>query len=161
MNKFQKGVFAVYVLALALCIFPIIRSEAADKYSSPISLGIRGESPYAIKLIKGNVLTYYKYKYGTDAHGEYCIVRVGSYKKAKVTPKTKYWVGNIRKLSVNGNRYQSKYLHRVTRQEFFSGKTIWTQNDIRHSYLCQMCSTKFTIKKGKIVRIVRYGFHGG
>lgn len=161
MKKFQKNVFAVYMLVLALCIFPIIRSEAAVKYYSPISLGIHRESHYAIKSIKGNVLTYIKYKYGTDAHGEFCIVRSGSYKKAKVTPRTKYWVGNTRKLSATGNRYQSKYLHRVTRQEFFSGKTIWTQKEIRHSYLCQMCNTKFTIKNGKIARIVRYGFHGG
>ena len=62
MKKFQKNVFAVYVLVLALCIFPIIRSEAADKYYSPISLGIHRESHYAIKPRKRNVLTYFKYK---------------------------------------------------------------------------------------------------
>lgn len=62
MKKFQKSVFAVYVLVLVLCTFPIIRSEAADKYYSPISLGIRRESHYVIKSIKGNVLTYFKYK---------------------------------------------------------------------------------------------------
>lgn len=159
--KLKKKTMFLVVLAVVLCFMTRgeIKVTAAVKYYSPRSLGITNESSYKIKSLKGNVLTYYRWKvktktyhYKGTTYGDDVSVRAGRYKKAKITPKTKYYISDASKFSWANQENQSKqkYIRRVSKKEFFN-------KDSYHLYTCTSTGhdTYIIVKKGKVTRIVQ------
>lgn len=166
--KLKKKAMFLVVLALMLSIMSrgVIKVSAAGKYYSPSSLGITNESCYKIKSLKGNTLTYYKWKvktktyhYKGTTYTEDVSVRTGAYKKAKITPKTKYYIADASKFSwanqANGSK--QKYIRKVSKKEFFKAGPY-----ALCTYTCKSTAhnTYITVKNGKITRIVQIHIAG-
>lgn len=151
-------------LVLMICLLALIPSgsvQAATKYYSCKELGINNFTNQAIKSLKGNVVTYYKYKWKEDKERGYVYtVRIGNYNKAKITKQTKYYAADTNyyyqatKKGVS-DYFQVRHLRKLNKKQFFNkennfniGKNRYTDS---HSHM------KISIKNGKITRIVQYG----
>ena len=92
---------AVVILIMAMCCMLGNRTIVkAQKYYSLKELGLSGctedNVDYGILSIKGNTMKYVKYKFSEETKR---WLRVGGIKTAKLTSKTKYYMGNADKLS--------------------------------------------------------------
>lgn len=103
------------------------------------------------------MLTYYKWKIKTKTYNykgtsykQDVRVRTGAYKKAKITPKTKYYMADASKFSWanQANAAKQKYIRKVSKKEFFN-------KDSYHTYTCKNCDMYITVKNGKITCIVQ------
>lgn len=88
----KRNMILTWVL-LVICMLAIPVKANAKKYYSMEELGVSkfsGTPYYEIGSWKGNTITYRKYdtSKGSDRP------KIGSWKKAKITKKTKYYVGN-------------------------------------------------------------------
>lgn len=91
--------FAILCLAMC-CVLGNRTTVKAQKYYSLRELGLSGctddNVDYGILSIKGNTLRYVIYKYSSETKR---WLRVGGTKTAKLTSKTKYYMGNADQIS--------------------------------------------------------------
>lgn len=92
---------AFVILCLAMCyMFGNRTTVKAQKYYSLKEIGLSGctedDVDYGILSIKGNTMRYVIYKYSSETKR---WLRVGGTKTAKLTSKTKYYMGNADQIS--------------------------------------------------------------
>lgn len=99
--KSGKRLFGIFVLFIGvLVILGNGKTAEAGKYYSLQEVGLYGcttdDTNYTIVSIQGNTIKYIKYQYIKKK----CVWRrVKGIKKAKLTSKTKYYMGNSEKVS--------------------------------------------------------------
>lgn len=106
MKSKKKTIFMTCIL-LMVCTFIIPMTASAKKYYSMEKLGVPGYvgAPYyQIRSWKGNTITYRKYDTSTSSKKP----KTGKWKKAKITSKTKYYVGDAKHFNKVVNRYVDK-----------------------------------------------------
>lgn len=90
-----------------VCTFIIPMTASAKKYYSMGQLGVPGYSGtpyYQIRSWKGNTITYRKY----DTSKSSKKPKTGKWQKAKITGKTKYYVGDAKHFDKVVDRYVDK-----------------------------------------------------
>lgn len=154
-------VFVVFFMALAVCMTSS-ETAFAKKYYSLQEIGLSGctkdNVDYGILSVKGKTVKYVKYKLSKQTN---CWVKVGETKTAKVTSKTKYYMGNASKVSTavkseksNSKKQAAKKTMRRKQRNINTEKWITRTNKskIKNS-LCPR-NNEIRISKGKITKIL-------
>ncbi|MDE6434153.1 MAG: hypothetical protein K2L07_07970 [Lachnospiraceae bacterium] len=153
-------IFVILVIAFAVCM---IHSETAfaKKYYSLQEIGLSGctndNVDYGILSVKGKTVKYVKYRLSKQTNR---WVKVGETKTAKITSKTKYYMGNASKVSSavkSGNGSSKKQTAKKTMRRNHNINTEkWITRTNKSKIKKSLCSrnNEICISKGKITKIL-------
>lgn len=141
----KKGsYFGILFMLAGVLLLGADETVEAKKYYSLQNIGLSGcaedDIDYSILSIRGNTVRYVKYEFSED---DYEWVAVGKIQKARLTPQTKYYMGNLSKLlkriqkgdTVDGAKWMSRVRKGMVKKE-----VLGRYNEIR-------------VKNGRVVKI--------
>ncbi len=118
MNR-ERGYFGIILILFGVVfLFGNRKTVEAEKYYSLQNIGLSGcttdRIDYSILSIRGNTIRYVVYQF-SDKDCEW--VQIGEVRKAKLTLKTKYYMGNLNKLTQSAKNNDSvdeaKWMSRI------------------------------------------------
>lgn len=152
-------VFVIWVIAFAACL---LHGETAfaKKYYSLQEIGLSGcttdDVDYGILSVKGKTVKYVKYRLSKQTKR---WVQVGEIRTAKLTSKTKYYMGNANKVSstVKGGSSKKQAAKKKMRRANHNIDTEkWITRTNKSKMKNSLCSrnNEICISKGKITKII-------
>ena len=165
MKQMQRIFKRILLIMGVVLLFCSVRTAEAKKYYSLSDVGLSGsakdEVDYAILSIRGNKVRYQKYQISGSG---YKRERVGKIKTAKLTSKTKCYVGDSKKvpdeLRQNGrmgkkkNRYDSGKKHLVKKyKDINTVKWIYRVQKRKLKKYISGRNNEIKVVKGKVTKI--------
>ncbi len=164
--KVFQSMKRVVVLCILLTAFTVCAASSetafAKKYYSLQEIGLSGctndDVDYGILSVKGKTVKYIKYKLSKRTNR---WVKVGQTKTAKITSKTKYYMGNAGKVSSavkNGKDSAKKKVtkKRMKRMQRNINTEKWITRTNKRKIKNSLCprNNEIRISKGKITKIL-------